>query len=70
MKEKPAAGLRPHRDRRHPGGAVLCQGAGPEDHAVVNQPQSSIAREAEVVLPTLAGPQIGVASVKKSVTGS
>ena len=32
MKEKPAVGLRPHRDRRHPGGAVLCQGAGPEDH--------------------------------------
>jgi glutamine---fructose-6-phosphate transaminase (isomerizing) len=29
--------------------------------AVVNQPESSIAREADVVLPTLAGPEIGVA---------
>src|SRR6202043_10161 len=28
--------------------------------AVVNQPESSIAREADVVVPTLAGPEIGV----------
>ena len=29
--------------------------------AVVNQPESSIAREADIMLPTLAGPEIGVA---------
>ncbi|OYZ88678.1 MAG: glutamine--fructose-6-phosphate transaminase (isomerizing), partial [Xanthobacter sp. 17-67-6] len=32
--------------------------------AVVNVPTSTIAREADVVLPTLAGPEIGVASTK------
>jgi len=32
--------------------------------AVVNVPESSIAREADIVLPTLAGPEIGVASTK------
>ena len=32
--------------------------------AVVNVPTSTIAREAETVLPTLAGPEIGVASTK------
>ncbi len=32
--------------------------------AVVNVPESSIAREADAVLPTLAGPEIGVASTK------
>ncbi len=32
--------------------------------AVVNVPHSSIARESDVVLPTLAGPEIGVASTK------
>src|SRR5271165_7614388 len=32
--------------------------------AVVNQPESSIAREADAILPTLAGPEIGVASTK------
>lgn len=32
--------------------------------AVVNVPESSIAREADVVLPTMAGPEIGVASTK------
>ncbi|MDE2181477.1 MAG: glutamine--fructose-6-phosphate transaminase (isomerizing) [Alphaproteobacteria bacterium] len=32
--------------------------------AVVNVPESSIAREADVVLPTFAGPEIGVASTK------
>ncbi len=36
--------------------------------AVVNQPESSIAREADVVLPTLAGPEIGVASTKAFTT--
>ncbi|MCJ8143086.1 glutamine--fructose-6-phosphate transaminase (isomerizing) [Ancylobacter sp. A5.8] len=32
--------------------------------AVVNVPTSTIAREADVVMPTLAGPEIGVASTK------
>jgi glucosamine--fructose-6-phosphate aminotransferase (isomerizing) len=32
--------------------------------SVVNVPTSSIARESEVVMPTLAGPEIGVASTK------
>jgi glucosamine--fructose-6-phosphate aminotransferase (isomerizing) len=32
--------------------------------AVVNVPESSIAREADIVLPTIAGPEIGVASTK------
>ncbi len=36
--------------------------------AVVNQPESSIARAADVVLPTLAGPEIGVASTKAFTT--
>src|SRR5712692_8291824 len=36
--------------------------------AIVNQPESSIAREADVVLPTLAGPEIGVASSKAFTT--
>jgi glutamine---fructose-6-phosphate transaminase (isomerizing) len=36
--------------------------------AVVNQTESSIAREADVVLPTLAGPEIGVASTKAFTT--
>jgi glutamine---fructose-6-phosphate transaminase (isomerizing) len=36
--------------------------------AVVNQPESSVAREADVVLPTLAGPEIGVASTKAFTT--
>ena len=31
---------------------------------IVNQPESAIAREADTVLPTLAGPEIGVASTK------
>ena len=35
---------------------------------VVNQPESSIAREADVILPTLAGPEIGVASTKAFTT--
>src|SRR5215472_625421 len=36
--------------------------------AVVNQPESTIAREADIVLPTLAGPEIGVASTKAFTT--
>ncbi len=36
--------------------------------AVVNQPESSIAREADAILPTLAGPEIGVASTKAFTT--
>ncbi len=32
--------------------------------SVVNVPTSTIARESDVVLPTLAGPEIGVASTK------
>ena len=36
--------------------------------AIVNQPESSIAREADVVLPTFAGPEIGVASTKAFTT--
>jgi glutamine---fructose-6-phosphate transaminase (isomerizing) len=36
--------------------------------AVVNQPESSIAREADIILPTLAGPEIGVASTKAFTT--
>ena len=36
--------------------------------AVVNQPESSIAREADVVLATNAGPEIGVASTKAFTT--
>lgn len=32
--------------------------------AVVNVPESSIAREADIVVPTFAGPEIGVASTK------
>jgi glucosamine--fructose-6-phosphate aminotransferase (isomerizing) len=36
--------------------------------AVVNVPESSIAREADAVLPTRAGPEIGVASTKAFTT--
>lgn len=36
--------------------------------AVVNVPQSSIARQADLVVPTLAGPEIGVASTKAYTT--
>jgi glutamine---fructose-6-phosphate transaminase (isomerizing) len=32
--------------------------------AIVNVPSSTIARESEIVIPTLAGPEIGVASTK------
>jgi len=36
--------------------------------AIVNQPESSMAREADAVLRTLAGPEIGVASTKAFTT--
>jgi glutamine---fructose-6-phosphate transaminase (isomerizing) len=45
-----------------------CREAGQKIIAVVNQPESTIAREADVVLPTLAGPEIGVASTKAFTT--
>ncbi|WP_374763546.1 glutamine--fructose-6-phosphate transaminase (isomerizing) [Yunchengibacter salinarum] len=38
--------------------------AGQTTAAIVNVPESSMAREADVVLPTHAGPEIGVASTK------
>ena len=41
-----------------------CKDAGLTTAALVNVPESSIAREADIVLPTLAGPEIGVASTK------
>src|SRR3954468_9658436 len=45
-----------------------CREAGQKIIAVVNQPESSIAREADIVLHTLAGPEIGVASTKAFTT--
>ena len=45
-----------------------CRGTGQKIIAVVNQPESTIAREADIVLPTLAGPEIGVASTKAFTT--
>lgn len=41
-----------------------CKEQGQTIAAVVNVPESSIARESHVILPTLAGPEIGVASTK------
>ena len=41
-----------------------CASGGQKIGAVVNVPTSSIAREADYILPTLAGPEIGVASTK------
>lgn len=41
-----------------------CRKNGAPVIAVVNVPESSIAREAEAVVPTYAGPEIGVASTK------
>ena len=40
------------------------KGEGVHTLSVVNVPSSTIARESETVLPTLAGPEIGVASTK------
>jgi glucosamine--fructose-6-phosphate aminotransferase (isomerizing) len=45
-----------------------CREAGQKIIAIVNQPESTIAREADVLLPTLAGPEIGVASTKAFTT--
>jgi glucosamine--fructose-6-phosphate aminotransferase (isomerizing) len=45
-----------------------CRGEGQKIIAIVNQPESTIAREADIVLPTLAGPEIGVASTKAFTT--
>src|SRR5262249_56453454 len=41
-----------------------CRGQGQHIVSVVNVRESSIARESDAVLPTLAGPEIGVASTK------
>ena len=41
-----------------------CKAAGQKIGVVVNVPSSSMAREADVILPTHAGPEIGVASTK------
>jgi len=45
-------------------GLRYCREQGQHIAAVVNVPHSTIARESDVVLPTLAGPEIGVASTK------
>jgi glucosamine--fructose-6-phosphate aminotransferase (isomerizing) len=42
----------------------LATAAGVQTLALVNTPHSTIAREASLVVPTLAGPEIGVASTK------
>ena len=53
------------RDRRHARRPALLQGARARTSlAIVNVPESTIAREAEVVFRTYAGPEIGVASTK------
>ncbi len=41
-----------------------CKEHGQKIAAVVNVPESSIARDADAIFPTLAGPEIGVASTK------
>ena len=46
----------------------LCKQQGQRIMSIVNVPDSSIARESEVVLQTLAGPEIGVASTKAFTT--
>ena len=42
----------------------MCKEAGVKTIALVNTPHSTMAREADLVVPTLAGPEIGVASTK------
>ena len=42
----------------------MCKAAGLKTVALVNSPHSSMAREANIVAPTMAGPEIGVASTK------
>lgn len=49
-------------------GVTYAKSLGQKIIAVVNVPQSSIARQADVVVPTLAGPEIGVASTKAFTT--
>src|SRR6185437_7272482 len=44
------------------------RGQGQHIAVIVNQPESTMAREADVVLPTRAGPEIGVASTKAFTT--
>lgn len=41
-----------------------CKTHGMQIGAIVNVPESTIAREADVIFPTVAGPEIGVASTK------
>src|SRR5260370_7284026 len=50
--------------------AALRYARGQKQHiaVIVNQPESTMAREADVVLPTHAGPEIGVASTKAFTT--
>ncbi len=57
-------GLAVGRNSRHPRGAALSKVAGQHTLAVVNVPESTIARESEMVVRTYAGPEIGVASTK------
>jgi len=45
-----------------------CKGQGQQILSIVNVPESSIARESDAVLPTYAGPEIGVASTKAFTT--
>ena len=45
-----------------------CKSQGQHILSVVNVPESAIARESDAVLPTLAGPEIGVASTKAFTT--
>jgi glucosamine--fructose-6-phosphate aminotransferase (isomerizing) len=45
-----------------------CKAAGQKIISVVNVPESAVSRESDVVLPTLAGPEIGVASTKAFTT--
>ncbi len=46
----------------------FAKSAGQKIVAVVNVPESTMAREADIVLPTYAGPEIGVASTKAFTT--
>lgn len=46
----------------------LCRRAGQKTLSVLNVPESSMARESDAVLATLAGPEIGVASTKAFTT--
>ena len=45
-----------------------CKARGQHILSVVNVPESAVARESHVVVPTLAGPEIGVASTKAFTT--